>query len=871
MFVREAERRRIVDLAARGRSVRVVGPRWSGRSELLRAVEQRLREDGRDVYVVSAAAGVPDLEVLRFSLPPRVRCRLDGRELAFGAVYDLVNAHLAESPHVVLVDDADLLDEASRGVIALLHRQHRFPIVATALRGGGDHAVAWPAGTVEPVVEIGLPGLSPDRLHTLLVARAGGAVSSRLSARIHGDSAGIPGLGLAMLEGAIGHGAVRQVDGVWTGEDVWSPEMQGVYAAYLASYPAAVRDAVDLLAVGGAMSIPLALRALGADVLELLEHDELVRAVPAGADQLVVLHPPGLADVVERGGLTARRRRVLSEALARIADPRSILDEDSARLAGRLRERLQPGPDLPTPRRSARAQGEEFVGRLFSQHRALELTAAVRAWDGDKRVVHAARVLRLLLSGSGDPELAATVVRETDLGTDRDTFDYVELCAYRARCAVLRGATGGEAARELERAGAAGVRYRESLSSLAHVLRAELDGLDPSYEDVLAPRTAAPGHDGQTARVALAACRLIDGEHAAALDLLADRETWPALLRDSADLLVGLALHGIGRFADGLAHGRALALRARARLDGAAYVSGCVVVALCLGSRLELGAARRELFSVLSSGASALALVLPPDRAARVLLTSLSRFGGRQTVPVELLDLAGEDQGCGEALPFSSAPWIAAAEQYVGGDLDGLARTLDDLAERLRERGFRFAADATRLHRLVLRYDAEAAADFAGSADRLGGALYRTYLEVKRALHDRDPDRLVAVAARLLELDVPAQALRCYVSAAAMYQAEGATAAAADARAAAHRLRSDDTASRTGELDLRLTGREREIARLVAQGESNIAIADRLFLSRRTVESHLRNIRRKTGAADRDAIARLEQGTVPADGWLAGT
>ena len=52
-----------------------------------------------------------------------------------------------------------------------------------------------------------------------------------------------------------------------------------------------------------------------------------------------------------------------------------------------------------------------------------------------------------------------------------------------------------------------------------------------------------------------------------------------------------------------------------------------------------------------------------------------------------------------------------------------------------------------------------------------------------------------------------------------------------------------------------LTGREREIAGLVATALTNRQIADRLVLSERTVESHVRNILAKLGAANRTEIA----------------
>ncbi|HEY0126704.1 MAG TPA: response regulator transcription factor, partial [Blastococcus sp.] len=52
-----------------------------------------------------------------------------------------------------------------------------------------------------------------------------------------------------------------------------------------------------------------------------------------------------------------------------------------------------------------------------------------------------------------------------------------------------------------------------------------------------------------------------------------------------------------------------------------------------------------------------------------------------------------------------------------------------------------------------------------------------------------------------------------------------------------------------------LTVREREIARLVSAGLTNREIAEQLFLSARTVETHVRNILTKLGLANRTQIA----------------
>ncbi|MFL6112318.1 MAG: response regulator transcription factor, partial [Catenulispora sp.] len=58
-----------------------------------------------------------------------------------------------------------------------------------------------------------------------------------------------------------------------------------------------------------------------------------------------------------------------------------------------------------------------------------------------------------------------------------------------------------------------------------------------------------------------------------------------------------------------------------------------------------------------------------------------------------------------------------------------------------------------------------------------------------------------------------------------------------------------------------LTAREQEIAALVATGRRSRAIAAELFLSHRTVETHLARIYRKLNVSSRTALAHLLQGT----------
>lgn len=58
----------------------------------------------------------------------------------------------------------------------------------------------------------------------------------------------------------------------------------------------------------------------------------------------------------------------------------------------------------------------------------------------------------------------------------------------------------------------------------------------------------------------------------------------------------------------------------------------------------------------------------------------------------------------------------------------------------------------------------------------------------------------------------------------------------------------------------RLTRREAEVARLVAAGLTNRQIADRLFVSPRTAEYHVEQIRNKLGFHSRAQVAAWSAG-----------
>jgi DNA-binding NarL/FixJ family response regulator len=75
-----------------------------------------------------------------------------------------------------------------------------------------------------------------------------------------------------------------------------------------------------------------------------------------------------------------------------------------------------------------------------------------------------------------------------------------------------------------------------------------------------------------------------------------------------------------------------------------------------------------------------------------------------------------------------------------------------------------------------------------------------------------------------------------------------------DTELAAQLFRSDWRAG-SDEIRPMLTGRERQVMRLVAEGLTDKEIADSLYVSPRTVQNQLSSIRRKTGLGRRSELA----------------
>jgi len=354
-------------------------------------------------------------------------------------------------------------------------------------------------------------------------------------------------------------------------------------------------------------------------------------------------------------------------------------------------------------------------------------------------------------------------------------------------------------------------------------------------------------------------------------------DEWGPALRTVEDLAVGEAsdnsmyltrqrrmlrseiLWRLGRWPEALAEA-ALAVA----IDGE---SRTIVVALGAMARVEAGLARHE--PCLEHATAALEVAVERDlhsiaSIARLSLGSLALGDGRFS------DAAAEFERIAWATRNVRQPgWMwwqgDAIDAFVGaGDARRAREVLDRLAADVAGTSCRWAAGTVARGRALLELG-DVEADFAEALERFASVPTpfdeaRTRLQRGRARLDRDP--------------TSADGAADLVAAASVFEAIGAVAwhAAALARpgtpsthaaldAAAAPAPASEGATPSASAIEQLTPAERRVARAVAEGDTNVQAASRLFVSVKTVDFHLQSIYRKLGIQRRTQLAWLLAGT----------
>jgi DNA-binding CsgD family transcriptional regulator len=763
----------------------------------------------------------------------------------------------------------------------------------------GEEAVDWRAELARALPDgalsaIRLGPVGASELSRIVRGELGWVPAWPRVARIAELSAGNPLFALEIARAArpSDSGAGADIDGMLP------DSVLGLAMSRIAALAPDVRYAVELASVPRAAALDLLARlAPAADVRTALEAAAMADIVRVDGDLVRFAHP--ILAAAAYGAITADRKRELHRAAAALsADPEErarhlaiAADGPDAQVADALEEAAEGAwrrgaPDTaadllrmaarltPDDERAGTAAGSAFWRRRIGYGRLLhssgdstgsvtELESVVASLPpGPLRararyhLMYVARLsgspvramehgVRAAAEAAADPSFQAEVYEMLSRLSDDDIGRKLD-AARKGISAVERAIDPDPSVLFHARAALVEAEFYAGLG--IHLER--LDGIDLSRASVRFPpvRTAARGED--------LIGRLLgyDGQVDKGLAALGG-------LRDKASVENRSILHAVlgwmaevqliaGRFA-AAAELTADAIGCAEETGGAAtpWEVGYHAMALALLGRIAEAEALAQ--GVLARAAADPAIGMdewPARLALGIAGVATARFAA--ALPhLRHLDAAKREAGIGE--PRLLAHSWDLIEALVGtGQLAEAATTLDRLDAQAASSGGLWAAAAAARCRALLLAAAGHLDDAVAAAERSLSLLDGTSLPFERGrtllvlgqLHRRRKEKRLAMAAldealaTFTELRAAAWAAR---TEAELARIPGRRSVAASGHPAADSL----------------TATEEMIARLAAGGLSNREIADRLFLSTKTVEVNLTRVYRKLGVRSRSALA----------------
>jgi DNA-binding CsgD family transcriptional regulator len=762
---------------------------------------------------------------------------------------------------ILMVDDAHTLDPASATLVQGLAADRTAFVVATVRTGEvapdavvslwkDEHAVRL---DIEPLAASDLALLAAE----LVTGRLDPGAERTLCELAQGNALALREL----VTGARREGVLHERDGAWSldGRVPVTERLTEVVAHRLATLSDAERGALELVSVGEPLDLDIVTSLVAAEAAEALERERLIQLREDGGRLEVWLGHPLHGEILREQLPVLRRRRILGELVAAIStgdalDRRALLrlarwklelgETDDVELLKSAARWAQLAQDLPSAIALARTAWEnsddEEIGVLLGQLLVAtsQVEEAGRVLDEVLEVVADGRLRGLAVAfrseahlRAGDMAAAIRVHDEHEPSVPPPWID--ELREHRAWLLLV----GGEFA--------AGLAISEPVAQR-----------EPSTITVEAGFITVVGcyHAGRPLD-ALAVSARIRPMHAA----LWEQHVMPT---DPAghETVELIATTGAGQFRD--AEPRARELYEQVLRVGPAHDLGPLAFTMGL---VESGLGRLPAALDWFRRASDHWSVSGPGFNVRFAMAAVV------TTLAQLADIdaarAAADSSATLADAHFAAPrgerQVAEAWLLVMEGDTGRARAVlhDTIEESMRAGGLLSAVDA--LHTLARCGLLDGApAVVAALRERVQGPLLHAKLDHVEGMERNEVALVLQGAAAFEEMGANLLAAEAFFDASRMHRRAG------DQRAATQAVRRGEElaalcpgaatpALRTTDEVVPLTNRERELALLAADGLSTKEIAERLFLSDRTVQNHLNRAYEKLGVSGRRELRKV--------------
>lgn len=846
----DVEVQRVLDYVAHGIGVRIVGVPGSGKSTVVRNVIASLEKSGAMVHVIE---GLRTHRNIPFSAIKSLGLDLRPGRSGVLDLADVLSSHLAMSgKHVLILDDIHFVDDESLAVLEAVRGRSSSPLIATAPENVtfSESQLAVLNHGREAVLQ--LDPLHYEQVHTLLSQVLGGSADADTTARILTKAAGNPRLIVKIAETASLSDLLVRRGGLWrmTGETLWSDHLRGTIEGLLAELTADEFTGLNTMAILGTARIDVLQKIVHPDVLDALERKGLLSVMDDhhnGATAAV--SPPVVADYFN-GQKSLRDRHLLRSRIAGVlestpaaADTFTTADCLSRVLASLRRER---------------SSDDAVTARHFHEHSTVRERARFERWEAEKSVANAAALLRIYWGAPVDVKRAQRVCTETSTH-DADPSDLLLFTISKALLAINTGRGLNSAVGILKNLG-------ETHPGLKFGADAAILFFSGSHSRV--PMARLESGTGQVPGIG----KLIEGlmhlyrlNPTMALEVIKDTkddETFPHL----RPFITGFSLFASGKIDESLVFALDWRAEARKNLDQFGVVSSSYIAVHGLLYRGYFEEAEYLMSSVFAMGR--------PGFVVDVLYDAMLR-------------LAGLRHATSSAAPELSIATQARTEVPDVGPLPGVGKGTYALVAGSNTRPAGFDRRALQLINRQLK-----------SGYVLEGmmtALLCTCLSparpvldlLKRILRESNitvHEQFLAIATAVVEGDhkTLSSLLKHYEPDIDLYQvgmllqgglkrhvlhgdSDTAEVLAGESSLFAARFPAAfEPVSFIAVKSMLLTDRETEIA-LLAGYRSNVEIAEQLGISARTVENHISNALRKTGATSRNRLFILARNSLPSE------
>jgi DNA-binding CsgD family transcriptional regulator len=856
-----------------------------GRSEQLEAIKAAILASDASGIVVCGAAGVGKSRIVREAMAAAesqgYECRWvvgtsSARAVPLGAftvwapsgvsdtgqllrgVIESLTTPSSDVPVVVCVDDAHLLDDLSIFVVHQIVQRGAAKVVL-AIRDDEPIPMAvqeiWKVGQFD---WLDVQPLSLEETTALLAATLNGPVDPDAAQRLSELTRGNALYLRTIVEQEVADQRLAKQRGSWRwlGDPNVPPSLVELIESRIGALPEPATDAIDALAVGEPIDIAALERITNPAAVEEADNRGLITLEPATGGVQVRLAHPLYGEVRRRRAPATRLRRLRGLVATELAASKASDDIQVVvrRATLSLESDLTPDVDLLV----RAAHGAVWLADLALADRLAE--AAIRAGAGPEPNFVRAHALSWL--GRGDEADAVFAEIATDELADSD----------RGRFAFLRASNLLWALNDPDRAKAV---IDEASQDAPPQARSYIDAFRTVYLFAMDQPDAAakastnleladqPPVVGAEIAWALSTICANAGQTTEALAVaeagyaVATRSfDAPHMRFNIADSHVS-ALLLAGRTSEALE----LAQRVReqaANLPGAAQLLGAAVA----GSA-ALGAGRLDIAcQLLEQAAEGLSLTHASGWGYRYQISYVHALALRGSVREAAAALAALDkvQRVFRALDFERSlaqAWVAAGQ----GAVSEAIAFVSSAAERAAAKG-QFAGEVLCLQTAAQFGDRTKASRLRELESIVEGPRVGVAARFAEALRDGDGAELSAVSEEFEQIGDLIAAIDAAAQAALAYRRKDLRGSALGCSTRAAALAEQCGGASTPGLHqasepLPFTEREEEIVMLIGQGLSNRAVADRLTLSVRTVESHIYRAMLKTGTTRRDELAAL--------------